>query len=176
MGKAFGIGEGVRDLRMGDLPGVRRILEGRIRAPETGEVVASEVEEVLGRMGRALERRSPARFLVAVAPGGEIVGVVGMRPLAPVMGAFARGERPVEMVHAFVAPDLARRGYGSALVAALEETARQHGHDEVLLNSGPRYAGSGWGFFDRQPGYERRGVLRDHYGPGQDAPVWGKRL
>jgi GNAT superfamily N-acetyltransferase len=176
MGKAFRKTRVVRDLRAGDLPGVHQILEGRIRAPETGEVLTSEVANVLEGMRRALERRSPTRFLVAVAPGGEVVGVVGVRPLAPVMAAFARGEHPVEMVHAFVAANLERSGLGSALVTALEERARQDGHDEVLLNSGPRYAASGWGFFDRQPGYERRGVLRDHYGPGQDAPVWGKRL
>jgi len=99
-----------------------------------------------------------------------------MQSPTPQMRRFARGLHPVEMIHAFVAVELAGKGVGTALVEALEGRARLDGHDEMLLNSGPRYAATGWGFFDRQPGYERRGVLRDFYGPGQDAPVWGKRL
>lgn len=147
-----------------------------MRAPSSGEILTEEIGDICGRMRRSLQGRTPARFLVAVSTGDEIAGVVGMRPPTQTMGAYARGERPIEMIHAFVARNLQRGGVGSALVAALEQESREGGHDEVLLNSGPRYATSGWGFFDRQPGYERQGVIRNLYGPGQDAPVWSKLL
>lgn len=176
MAKHFRTTGVVRGLRAADLPHVRPVLEARIRSPETGEVLTGEIAAILEGMRRALQDQEPARFVVAITCPGRIVGVLGMRPLGPAMESFARGERPVEMVHAFVAPNFAGQGVGSSLVAALEERARQDGYDEMLLNSGPRYAGSGWGFFDRQPSYERRGILRDFYGPGQDAPVWAKRL
>jgi GNAT superfamily N-acetyltransferase len=166
----------VRGVRAGDLPTVRRILESRIRDPATSEVLAAEVAGVTDEMRRALGPRGPSRFLAAVASSGVVVGVAGMRPLAPALGVFATGERPAELVHIFVAPGFERRGFGSALISALEDRARGGGHDEVLVNSGPRYATSGWGFYDRLPGFERRGIVRDLYGPGQDAPVWGKRL
>jgi ribosomal protein S18 acetylase RimI-like enzyme len=166
----------VRDLREDDLPAVERILESRIRDPETGEVLAAEVADVIERMRFALRADGSMRILAAVSPEGEIAGVVGMRSPTSTMEPFASGERPVEMVHAFVAVRFERRGYGSALTSALEDRARRDGYDEVLLNSGPRYAASGWGFFDRLAGFDRRGLLRDFYGPAQDAPVWGKRL
>lgn len=166
----------VRDLRVDDLASVRQVVERRVRDPATGQVLSGEVEEILDGMRRTLEGGRPGQFLVAVAVEAGIVGVLGMRPLSRPMAAFSQGRRPVEMVHAFVTVEAAGTGIGSALVAALEERARLEGHDEILLNSGPRYAASGWGFFDRLAGYERRGVLGDLYGPGQDAPVWSKHL
>lgn len=176
MGRNFKTTGVVRELEARALPSVRRILESRIRAPDSGEVLTDEVAEVIETMRRAVEGREVARFLAAVTGAGTVVGVLGMRPLAPAMKGYARGKRPIEMVHAFVAVGGAAKGVGSSLVEALESRARQDGHDEMLLNSGPRYASTGWGFFDRQPGYERLGVLENYYGQGQHAPVWGRWL
>ena len=92
------------------------------------------------------------------------------------MGTFALTGTPTELINAFVRPDVrGGGGVGTALVSGLEKTARNLGKQEILLNSGPRYSESGWGFYDKI-GFDRVGVIVEYYGEGGNAQVWRKSL
>ncbi|WP_084219552.1 GNAT family N-acetyltransferase [Spirillospora albida] len=81
--------------------------------------------------------RNDGEFLVGEA-GGAIVAMGGLRRADLVPGGRARafgGYAPggstldaVEMVRLRVRPDVQRRGYGTAVVTALEERAREYGY------------------------------------------------
>lgn len=170
-------GGAVRRLREADLPQVQRILGLWVRESPSSPPLHAEIAFHLERMSRSLTGDRDCVFLVATAEDERVIGVVGMQPTDPEMMAFARTERPVEMINAYIEPQ--RRdgfGVGTTLIQELETVALAQGYKEIVLNSGPRYQGSGWGFFDKLEGYERRGVAKGLYGQGLDAPVWSKIL
>ncbi|OGK61161.1 hypothetical protein A3G67_01485 [Candidatus Roizmanbacteria bacterium RIFCSPLOWO2_12_FULL_40_12] len=163
----------IRPLREQDLPQVREVLMRGVIDSETEEPIIDEIEQILEDMRKSFD--SDARdFLVAERPD-KILGVVGMQLPGDKMRDFAKTKRPIELINLFVLPDTRRAGAGSSLVAVLESKAQEKGFTEVVLNSGPRYR-KAWKFYDELPGYRRAGILTDHYGPGNDAPVWNKVL
>ena len=88
---------------------------------------------------------------------------------------FSITDNAIEIINLFVLPDQAKRGIGKALVDKVEwEAALVGGYSEIIVNSGPRYKETAWGFYDQLPGFSRVGILKDQYGPGRDAPVWRK--
>ncbi len=108
---------------------------------------------------------------------GNVIGVIGIKQPEDTMRAFAATENPLELVNAYVSKDQrAGRGVGRALVKSAEDEARSRGNTEIILNSGPRYETTAWGFYDGLPGFSRVGVAENFYGEGTDAPVWSKRL
>ena len=114
-------------------------------------------------------------YLVAEAVGEEVIGVIGFRQPDERLLEFTSTPKPTELVNAYVAKEHRKgKGVGRALVAELEIQAKSHGHTEVVLNSGPRYKDTGWGFYDKLDGYQRVGVAKEYYGKGGDAPVWTK--
>lgn len=166
----------VRPLQAADLPSVERILQIWVRDSPSSPPLTAEIAGHLARMSTSLIEDSGYRYLVAVTEDEEIIGVVGMRPPSPEVLRFVATERPVEMINAYVDTRHRKgRGVGTALVRELERLARECGHAEMVLNSGPRYRISGWEFFDKL-GYERRGLARNLYGEGDHAPVWSKIL
>jgi ribosomal protein S18 acetylase RimI-like enzyme len=166
----------VRQLRAADLIPVERILSLWVRESPSSPPLATEIDGYLALMSSSLAENTGYRYLVATAEE-FVVGVVGMRPPCREMHPFVMTDRPVEMINAYVETRLRQgRGVGTALVRELERLARACGYREMVLNSGPRYRGSGWKFFDRLKDYERRGAVMDLYGPGGHAPVWGKLL
>jgi ribosomal protein S18 acetylase RimI-like enzyme len=103
--------------------------------------------------------------------------MMGLSPLKIALAKFSRTDKPIEIVNAYVHRDYREgQGIGTTLVNALTQRAISRGNTEMLLDSGPRYKNTGWGFWDRQPGFERVGLAKNLYGRGLDAPVWRKSL
>lgn len=168
----------VRRFRRDDVKALRPILSAWIKDRDTGEFLPDEVEEDLQIMLDSIYGRADRTYLVAEVFGrNEVVGVIGLKKPGKEMLKFTTTRKPYELVNAYVKPqERGGRGVGRALVKGLEETAKELGATEIVLNSGPRYKDTGWGFYDKQEGYSRVGVARNYYGEGGDAPVWRKEL
>lgn len=166
----------VRLLCEEDLHPLKPILESWVRHRDTGVPIPEEVESDLQVMRDSLHQGIPI-YLVAEAANGQVIGVIGLTFPSERMKEFTTTSAPIELINAYVASDWrGGKGVGTALVRALEEEARQRGCTEVILNSGPRYKETGWGFYDRLPGYSRVGIAERMYGEGGDALVWRKYL
>lgn len=165
----------VRLLRENDLPSLKPILETWIHSRDTGELLPEEVEEDLQVMRDSCSGKNDRTYFVAEE--GRIVGVIGMKPPKDALKQLVTTENPVELVNAYVAADKRKgQGVGTALVQKLESEARLRGNTEIILDSGPRYKDSGWGFYDKLSGFSRVGIAVKLYGEGGDAPVWHKVL
>ncbi len=166
----------VRPLTVNDLEEVKPILEVWLKDRVTNEPLTKEVDEGLEVMKDSVDGHNDRSYLVA-EDAGKVIGIVGMKNPDEVMLGFARTQKPYELVNAYVDPRYRKgRGVGRSLVAGLESLAKQKGHKELILNSGPRYKDTGWGFYDKLPGYKRVGLATEYYGVGGDAPVWSKVL
>ena len=165
----------IRPAELNDAEQLRPILETWIQWQ--GQIIESEVEEVLNNLKESIETGNDYHFLVAETTSKEVVGMIGFRqPPDKRMLAYCHTDKPVELVNAFVSEKHRKgKGIGRTLVNRLELEARKIGAKEVILNSGPRYKNSGWGFYDRI-GYEKVGTARHYYGVGFHAPVWRKEL
>ena len=169
----------VRLLESKDLVDLKPVLEEWIKDRDTGNPLPTEVEKNLQVMSASIGGGTDYTYFVATQVDGKAIGVIGMRPPEEKMMAldFLKTDKPVELINAYVSSfHRAGKGVGSSLVRKLEGEAIQRGFTEVVLNSGPRYKATGWGFYDKQPGYNRVGVAISYYGPGGDAPVWKKSL
>jgi len=166
----------VRNLQEADLASIKPILEDWLIDRETGNPVPEEVEEDLGIMRASLTGDNERKYFVA-EEAGKVIGVIGTTPPRESMMGFAQSQNPIELVNAYVSRDeRAGRGVGRALVKGAEDEARANGATELILNSGPRYEQTAWGFYDRLPGYSRIGVAENFYGEGVSPPVWSKKL
>lgn len=167
----------VRPLQARDIPHLRPILETWLRFPTiTGELLNEEVDSTIQEIKKSLRHENNKQFFVAQSPDGTIAGMMGIQPPDLAMQAFTRTLNPAEIINAYVHFDQRQgKGVGSALVAALEDESRKQGFEELVLNSGPRYKETGWPFWRKIYG-EPVGILKDHYGPTFDAPVWRKSI
>lgn len=166
----------VRPLQEGDLGSVRGILESWIRDSETGEVLGEEVDQYIDEMKTSLLGETGRSFFVA-EEAGRTIGVVGLRtPPQEALAPFIRTEKPVELIRLYVDKDERQgRGVGKALVRRLIAEAESRGATEVILESGPRNKDTAWDFYDKL--FDgRKGVIKDKYGPGNDAPVWTEQI
>ncbi len=167
----------VRAVQGDDLIKLKPILETWIKNRNTGEPIPEEVEEDLQFLRDSIKGQGNRTYLVAETTDNKVVGMIGLTSPGQRMLEFATTSNPTELINAYV--DKSRRGgggVGTALVQALEKVARQRGFTEILLNSGPRYKNTGWGFYDKLSGFERVGIAVKMYGEGGDAPVWRKEL
>ena len=166
----------IRNLREKDLLALKPILETWVKNRDTGLLIPEEVEEDLQLMSDSVDG-SDRTYFVAEDQNGEVIGVIGYKKPDDKMLEFTSTPNPAELVNAYVKIDERKgKGVGRALVAKLEESAKDMGFTEIVLNSGPRYEKTGWGFYDKLPGYKRVGVAVKLYGEGGDAPVWTKIL
>ncbi|MEK9171437.1 MAG: GNAT family N-acetyltransferase [Patescibacteria group bacterium] len=167
----------VRPLKDGDLEAIRPILETWVRDSGTGQILPEEVEEDLEFMRKSVRAENSRSYLVAEDTNNRtVIGVVGFMPPSDRMKEFAVTFNPAELVNAYVAKEnRAGQGVGSALVRGIEMTAKAKGHTEIVLNSGPRYQKTAWGFYDQLPGFQRVGIAEKLYGD-RNAPVWRKLL
>lgn len=100
------------------------------------QLVAELMSDLSDRYGTASGDDTPVRavefdgpdgdFFVAYA-AGEAVGCVGIR---------RHDGSTVEMKRLFVRPRYRGFGYGKAMVRAVEESARTHGYERVILETG----------------------------------------
>ena len=161
----------IRPATLDDLAALQPILEVWLRDRNTDELLPQEVHDTLDAVRTTAEGRTDRTYLVAEL-GGQVVGMMGFKKPDRVMQTFARRKPTVEFINAYVDPNIRRKGIGQLLLLGLEETARQQGYAEVIVNSGPRYQHKGgWDFWTRhygQPAY----IAREYYGRGGDAPVW----
>lgn len=165
----------IRPPQLGDGETLRPILETWIRDGETGQIIGDEVDGVVAAVEIAASGDADRKYFIAENAGGKVLGMVGVTAPDEHMAVFARTDRPVELVNAYVDRTARGTGVGTALIDAVESDASASGYTEVVLNSGPRYAETAHGFYTKRYG-EPVAVSRDHYGPGRHAPVWRKEL
>jgi len=156
---------------------LRPILERWIRDSETGEPFPNEVEDVIREMRASLTGLNDRTYITAETLENGVIGVIGFRHPEERMIPFTTRKEAAELINAYVAEKhRAGKGVGSSLVSALEHEVKKRGFTQVVLNSGPRYKDTAWGFYDRLAGYKRVGIVENMYGVGRHAPVWRKEL
>lgn len=164
----------IRPLQEEDIAALREILEHWLQ--DDGVVAQSEVEEDIETLRESLQSDSNKHMLVAQTADGRVVGMMGLseRPKPPLL-RYVKTDNPGELIIAYVHPEFRRgKGVGTALINAVQALALSKEKKEILLESGPRNVETGYPFYDRQPGFRRRGVLRNFYGAGAHSMVWGK--
>lgn len=161
----------VRHLSGNDIPALRKISEYWLR--DDGIIAVNEVESDMATLRSSLSPKSGKTIFVTESPDKEVVGMMGLseKPKAPLM-PFAKTDNPCELIVAYVHPDHRGKGVGTALIGAVKNLAKELGKKEILLESGPRHAETGYPFYDQQPGFRRIGVIKDFYGKGLDTVVW----
>lgn len=165
----------IRPLQADDLTQIKPILETWIRFPtKTGTLLAEEVEETLEEMEKSTRGENDKIYFVAETTDGQIAGSLGYQHLRDEMKSYATTDKPAEVINAYVADEhRAGKGVGTALFSFVESELKQKGFKEFLLNSGPRYRNTAWGFYDKLIG-PSVGQLDNFYGEGFHAPVWRK--
>lgn len=164
-----------RQVKKEDLEVIKSILEFWFVDIETKEPIEEEIDKILDTIKNSIVKNDTTKYLVA-EENGQVLGIMGLRPLTDErMKSFAQTENPVEFFNAYIDPKHRNRGVGKALLEARKKLAKNLGYTEALLNSGPRYKETGWGFHNKMYG-PHVGIVPDCYGKGIDAPVWRKLL
>ncbi len=168
----------VRDVLPQDIKALHPIMEASIKDSYTGLPIHQEIDMALEAISAAAEGTSDRLYVVAEAAGGSILGVMGLvtasellDEVAPSVATGTAGE----LINAFVDPAARGQGVGKQLVKHLEFSAKRFGYEDIVVASGPRYKTTGWPFWTSlygQPAW----IFPDAYGPGNDAPVWRKKL
>lgn len=172
-----------RQMLMSDLQDVRIILEDAVLlSHDPPETQPGKVARYIDGIVESLEKRSDSLYFVAETADGAVVGMVGMRKPTQEMHKFTTTDKALELINMYVLSGYrGGQGVGTALVEEFERVAIARGFTEVVLNSGPSFAETAWGFYDRRPGYNRVGIAEAYYGYDEqgtplDAPVWRKQL
>lgn len=164
----------IRPLQEQDILNLQPILETWIKNGETNQVLEDEVRSVMDAMKESLTGQSNRTYLVAQTTTGELIGTMGCKIPGQDMLPFALTSNPIEIINAYVAQQhRAGKGVGRALAKAIETKAQVQGYKELLVNSGPRYKDTGWGFWTKLYG-EPATIAEKMYGQDGDAPVWRK--
>jgi ribosomal protein S18 acetylase RimI-like enzyme len=158
-----------------DLASLRPVLESAICNPFTQEPILDEVEDVLANVQNSAGEPGERFYAVAQTSGGVALGVMGLQVPENTMSPYVNTPNPVEITNAYVSSQARGMHIGQSLVTYLEDVARKQGRTEIVLNSGPRYALTGWGFWRKTYG-EPIATAKDYYGPGYHAEVWRKLL
>lgn len=163
----------IRSLKKKDIPTLQTILEYWLR--DFNVVAHDEVEEDISTMRNSLDEASSKRMFVA-EKDGKAIGMMGLViPPKDVLLQFAKTDSPSELIMAYVHPDYrGGMGVGTALINTAQDLAKSKGRKEILLESGPRHAQTGYPFYDKQPGFKRAGQINDFYGKGVHTVVWQK--
>jgi GNAT superfamily N-acetyltransferase len=137
--------------------------------PIAQALIASMVDEIGALYEPGLPKGSSARPGELSPPGGGFI-VLYEDGRAVAGGGIKRLDgQACEIKRMYVAPEARGRGLGRALLAALEELARDRGYVVARLDTGARQPGA-------QRMYERAGyVPRSDYNGNPYASFWGEK-
>jgi GNAT superfamily N-acetyltransferase len=169
----------VRALALTDLAALEPILKAHIRDRHSGAVIGAEVDAVLRQMQGDPDCAGRVRhYWVALAADGCAIGCMAWAaPDVKMAHHFMQqtaGNRAIELLNAFIHPELPGQGVGRALFEAICTQGRLANASALLVNSGLRYQAN-WGFYDRVCDASH-GFIADYYGPNRPAKTWLKRL
>lgn len=159
-----------------DVIKIKEIMTQWFRHWKTGELLQDEVDEAIDNINKSIDNPDYARYIVIESVKDGVIGFAGLKSPIQEMKQFTTSPNSIELVNLFLDNKQRAKGYGKNLIDSVESHARAKGSDEIVLNSGPRYKDTAWGFYDSLPGYNRVGILKDFYGEGIEAPVWRKNL
>lgn len=153
---------------------LREVLNSAIINPITREPVVEDIEEVIASVPRSEAELAEKYCAVARDKNtSQILGMMSLKNPDDVIRDFALTESPVEVTDAYALR--VGTGVGSLLLSHLEEVARQRGHTEIVLVSGPRYMTRGWKFWTKLYG-EPVGVAEKYFEDKYNGKVWRKEL
>lgn len=165
-----------RKLKSKDLLKLKKILEFWIKDRNTKQPLPHEVNETILEMEKSIKGISQRYYLVIENKRNQVFGVIGIKEPDKRMISYCVTKKPAELVNFFIANKERGKGLGKFLIEKIESFASELGYTEIILNSGPRYKATAWGFYDKLSGYKRIGIAKKYYGDGGDAPVWQKLL
>ncbi len=142
------------------------------RAP-AADLIAAMVAEIAALYGGSLsaDPRSPSATPADLAPptGACIVGFDGPGRAVCVGGVKRWADGTAEIKRMYVVPDARGSGIARALLAALEDAARELGYARARLDTGPRQPGA-------RALYESAGYTEiPDYNGNPYAAWWGER-
>lgn len=177
----------VEPLQYDDIEQLRPILFERLdtKDEEMNGLGTTRSEHVITRLRASLEKESlsTGKFFVIKDEKGKALGVFGVRSIEPppddkppldAMQNYVTTEKTLEIVNVYVAKGTAREGLGGKLVKHVVDWARREQYEEIVLNSGPRYAKRSWPFWNKH--FACIDICEDYYGEGGHAPVWRIKL
>jgi GNAT superfamily N-acetyltransferase len=156
------------------------IRPSRFGAPAAQQLVAAAQEELTQRYGsgdgnpiESVQFDPPeGAFLVAWVDGAP-VGCGGWRTISHFAEDPSLAEDVAEIKRMYVSPDVRKAGVATALLAALEDSAREHGMHRMILETGLQQP-EAISFYEKM-GYERipnYGYYRDE----PDCVSYGRNL
>ncbi len=141
----------IRPYREADHEAVVALHERAIRAAGTPPEKLPDTSDMADIDGAYVN--AGGAFLVG-EHGGEIVAMGGLRPTEKkASGEPNDGGTTAELKRMRVAPDHQRRGFGRAILEALEDAARERGFDRIVLDTADRQDAAP---FYRAQGYQER--------------------
>ncbi len=159
----------VDELELRDIDFLLEIIGSWI--PDENMDKLEELEEIRMRMEGSMHNNGYT-YLVARNTNGIAIGVMGIRKPEDKMIEFATPDaNSAELVNAFRSQHADSKGVGRALLDSIKKRAKDLGFTEIILNSGPRYEITGWGFYKKTIG-EPITIAYGYYGVGHHAPVW----
>jgi hypothetical protein len=123
------------------------------------------------------EANHSTKFIICRETNDQVLWIVWMQWISrnnQWMLDYVTGENPIELVHLFAKQNSWISGVGTWLVETLLKTVSWRWHDEILLNSGPRYE-KAWPFYDKVFG-PSVWKIENMYWAWRHAPVWRKIL
>lgn len=134
-----------------------------------------DVDHTIDAINSGVNGSTSLHYFVAVKSNGEVCGVMGMTGENINAELYDVGELPIELVNAYVKPNLKGSGIGSALANKLELTAIEQGNTKLIIVSGSRNREFGYPFWEKRYGKPAR-LDKEYWGLGNERVVWTKQL
>lgn len=153
---------------------LRAVLNSAVTDPFTREPAVDDIEAILAAVPRSAADLVERYCAVARDPTtAQVLGMMTLKHPDGIMRSFAVTDNPVEIDDAYALT--MRSGIGTALVEHVESVARDRGHTELVLVSGPRFMTRGWHFWTKLYG-EPVGTASNYFEGTYDGKVWRKPL
>jgi len=155
----------IRPLERRDRAAIARMLSA------TGNFTPEEESCALELVDLVLDRpeQPDYRCLAATNGADEAAGYVLFGPVPLTVGVF-------DLYWIAVDPTFQGRGWGRALVQAVEEWVQEREGRLIVIETSTKDGYASVNRFYRELGYEALACIRDFYRPGDDKMVYGKRF